>query len=120
MIDWNDFILVQTIEFNDSDKNLPAPVDVKQIQKGLAFKFNKNNINPEFSFLIDAYHKGNFGEEKKSGSGITTERSLGKRGFQDFSNPDQNPPEFPSELKEGQSTLIKSNFQTVSKFFGKA
>lgn len=80
MIDWNDFVIVQTIEFDDGDKNLPAPVDVKQIEQGLAFKFNKSNINPEFSFLIDAYHRGKFGDEPKSAN-TGLERNLGKRGY---------------------------------------
>lgn len=52
MIDWNDFVVVQTIDFKDDD-NLPAPRDLSQVEKANKILFNKNNINPEFAFLLD-------------------------------------------------------------------
>lgn len=50
MIDWNDFVVVQTIDFKEDD-NLPAPRDLSQVEKANKLIFNKNNINPEFAFL---------------------------------------------------------------------
>lgn len=52
LIDWNDFVVVQTIDFKDDD-NLPAPRDLSQAEKANKILFNKNNINPEFAFLLD-------------------------------------------------------------------
>jgi len=52
MIDWNDFVVVQTIDFKDDDQ-LPAPRDLSQAEKANKILFNKNNINPEFAFLLE-------------------------------------------------------------------
>lgn len=31
-VDWNDFVVVQTIEMHDSEQNLPPPTSVHQLQ----------------------------------------------------------------------------------------
>jgi Pre-mRNA splicing factor PRP21 like protein len=80
MIDWNDFQVVQTIDFDDREGNLPAPVDTKEIKQGLNFKFNKDNINPEFSFLIDAYNRGKFDQTAVTNYN-NQDALLGKRGY---------------------------------------
>jgi len=58
MIDWNDFVVVQTIDFEDSDGNLPAPREVsKEDNMGAhtaAWEFNRANVNPDFASLVDA------------------------------------------------------------------
>jgi hypothetical protein len=54
MIDWNDFVVVQTIDFEEQDKDLPAPIDLSVREKLHHLEFTKANINPEFAFMLDA------------------------------------------------------------------
>jgi hypothetical protein len=54
MIDWNDFVVVQTIDFEEQEKDLPAPIDLSVREKLHQLEFNKSNINPEFAFMLDA------------------------------------------------------------------
>ena len=54
MIDWNDFIVVQTIEFDDDAKNYPAPLDFTAKDSADQFQFNKANVNPDYAFMYDA------------------------------------------------------------------
>lgn len=54
MIDWNDFVVVQTIDFEEQEKDLPAPIDLSVREKLQQLEFNKANINPEFAFMLDA------------------------------------------------------------------
>lgn len=53
MINWDDFVVVQTIDFDD-DAALPAPMDVASREKMINIEYSRANINPDFAVLLDA------------------------------------------------------------------
>ena len=54
MIDWNDFVVVQTLDFDDDARSYPAPVDLANKERTDHMQFNKANINPDYAFMYDA------------------------------------------------------------------
>lgn len=80
MIDWNDFVVVQTIDFEDDENNLPAPIDLAVREKLHHMEFTKANINPEFAFMLDASQvfAANLAKKGKQGSNQSIEGTNGK------------------------------------------
>lgn len=123
MIDWNDFVVVQTIEFGEKEEDLPAPVDMSKNEHIPSIGFSKANINPEFSFLIDAYniHKNLSNKDSKEKKRILKELEqrerdksrLNKNKYIDESNSNAQPPEFPKGLRTGQTSEMTDYEKSV-------
>lgn len=57
-IDWNEFVVVQTITFDDDNQeDLPEPIDLNNRDYIPRVTLDRKKINPEFSFLVDNAEK---------------------------------------------------------------
>lgn len=123
MIDWNDFVVVQTIEFEDNDDNLPAPIDLAVREKLHHMEFTKANINPEFAFMLDASQvfAANLAKKAAQGSQQGLDGTNGKESLKAYEDkvyintaPQLDPSAMAKKQKADQSSDITINLRVAS------
>jgi len=111
MVDWNDFIVVQTITFDEEDEELPEPLDLTKRDYIPQLRLNKANINPEFAFLIDQMEDPSDPKDKK----LNMRKENQARAMKDYKDIEENPPDFPSDLTKRniESSMIDPNVREL-------
>lgn len=101
-IDWNEFVVVQTITFDDENQDdLPEPIDLNNRDYIPRVTLDRKKINPEFSFLVDNAEKQASMNTRGSLGEALSSLSDNKKGGLPISYRymrEEMPPEFPETL----------------------